>query len=343
MFIKNAWYVAAFSDDLTTKPVARRICDVPLVLYRNASGQPAALLDRCCHRAAALSLGRVTNVGLECGYHGLVFDTDGACIHIPGQPKIPKTAAVQSFPVVEKDAMVWIWMGDVKAADPALIVDYPYHNDRAKWPFKHETMPIQANYALMVDNLMDLTHLGFVHVTTIGGNPTVHVEAKMNVERMPNGLKFTRWILDADVPPTIAAAVHFEGRADRWQEFEWIAPGVIKHYAGAVDANTGAYDQGKRDGGFAVRIFHGITPETETSCFYFWSIANGYRQDDPSTTEEAHRSAKEAFSEDKIVIEQQQKRLTELGETGLVDIRSDAARISMRRTINGLLSKEASA
>ena len=340
MFIKNAWYVAAWADDLTTKPIARRICDIPLVLYRSATGEAAALLDRCCHRAAPLSLGRVTDVGLECGYHGMVFDTKGVCVSIPGQPRIPASAVVQSYKVVERDSLIWIWMGNPQAADPALIVDYPFHNDHAKWPFKHETMPIKANYTLMVDNLMDLTHLGFVHVTTIGGNPSVHVEAKMTTERTPNGLKFTRWILDADVPPTIAAAVHFAGKADRWQEFEFIAPGVIKHFAGAIDANTGAYDQGKREGGFAVRIFHGITPETETSCFYFWSIANGYRQNDPSTTEEAHRSAKVAFSEDKVVIEQQQQRLTELGEKGLVDIRSDGARISMRRTIEGLLQKE---
>ena len=343
MIIKDAWYVAAWGDDLTTKPLARRICDVPLVLYRTASGEAAALIDRCCHRAAALSLGRVTDVGLECGYHGLVFDTKGACVHIPGQARIPATATVQSFRVVEKDSLIWIWMGDAQAADPAQIVDYPYHSDRVNWPFKHETMPIKANFALMVDNLMDLTHLGYVHVTTIGGNPTVHVEAEMKTERTPTGLKFTRWILDADVPPTIAAAVHFDGKADRWQEFEYVAPGVIKHFAGAVDANTGARDQDKRDGGFAVRFFHGITPETETSCFYFWSVANGYGQNNPSTTEEAHRSAKVAFAEDKVVIEEQQKRLTELGETGLVDIRSDSARISMRRTLNALLSKEAGA
>jgi phenylpropionate dioxygenase-like ring-hydroxylating dioxygenase large terminal subunit len=343
MFIKNAWYVAAWAADLTTTPVARRICDVPLVLYRTEAGEPAALLDRCCHRAAPLSLGRVTCAGLECGYHGLVFDTKGTCVHIPGQRHIPHTAKVASYQMVEKDAIIWIWMGDAEAADPELIVDYPFHNDPVNWPFMHETMPIKANYMLMVDNLMDLTHLGYVHVTTIGGNPTVHIDAKMETERTERGLHFKRWILDADVPPTIAAAVRFKGKADRWQDFDYIAPGVIKHWAGAVDANTGAYDQDKRDGGFAVRIFHGITPETETSCFYFWSIANGYGQDDPATTVESHRSAKEAFSEDKVVIEQQQQRLTEMGEGDLIDIRSDSARVSMRRTINRLLSKETSA
>jgi len=340
MFIKDAWYVASWADDLGTTPIARRICDIPLVLYRTATGEAAALVDRCCHRAAPLSLGKVTETGLECGYHGLVFNTEGTCVHIPGQRHIPGTAKVQSFAVVEKDAIVWIWMGDPQAADSGLIVDYPFHSDPVKWPFRHETMPIKANYALMVDNLMDLTHLGYVHVTTIGGNPTVHVEAKMETERTDNGLKFTRWILDADAPPTIAAAVHFDGKVDRWQEFEFIAPGVIKHWAGAVDANTGAYDLGIREGGFMVRIFHGITPETETSCFYFWSIANGFGQDDPATSVEAHRSAKEAFSEDKVVIEQQQQRLTEMGEHDLIDIRSDSARVSMRRTLNRMLDKE---
>ena len=339
MFIKNAWYVASWADDLTQTPVARRICDIPLVLYRTAEGQPAALLDRCCHRAAPLSLGAVVEAGLQCGYHGLIFDAGGTCVHIPGQDRIPTTAAVRSFPVVEKDALIWIWMGE-EAADPDLIVDYPFHNGASALPFQHETLPIKGNYILMVDNLMDLTHLGYVHGSTIGGTPMAHVEAKMETQKTDRGLKFTRWILDSTAPPTIAKAVPFAGNIDRWQEFEYIAPGVIKHWAGAVDANTGAYDQGRRDGGFNVRIFHGITPETPTSCFYFWSVAPAYGQDDPSTAGLAFKAAKEAFAEDKVIIEEQQVRLTELGEEGLIDIHTDRTRVSMRRTINRILKEE---
>src|SRR5882724_3295835 len=130
MFIRDAWYVAAWADEVTDKPMARRICDEPVVLYRDASGRAGALLDMCCHRGAPLSIGSVVEEGLQCGYHGLIFDTDGNCVRIPGQDRIPERARVRSFPLVEQDAFLWIWMGNPEMADPAKIVSWPYHNDQ---------------------------------------------------------------------------------------------------------------------------------------------------------------------------------------------------------------------
>ncbi|HUN52213.1 MAG TPA: Rieske 2Fe-2S domain-containing protein, partial [Candidatus Sulfotelmatobacter sp.] len=195
MFIQNEWYVAAWGDEIDGgKPLARRICGEPVVLFRDASGRAAALFDRCCHRGAPLQFGTVTELGLQCGYHGLVFDGSGQCVRVPGQERIAGRTRVRSYPTVEKDGFIWIWMGEAARADAGRIIDYPYHNDAGRWPHKHALYPIQANYMLMVDNLMDLTHLGYVHVSTIGGNPAIHVEAEMKTERKPNGLKFIRWM-----------------------------------------------------------------------------------------------------------------------------------------------------
>ena len=132
---------------------------------------------------------------------------DGRCVRIPGQDRIPERARVRSFPLVEQDAFLWIWMGDPAKADPATIVSYPWHNDTVNWPHKHTMYPIKASAMLMVDNLMDLTHLGYVHGSTIGGNPMTHVEAKMETVRTPLGLKFTRWMLNSVPPPTYVRAV----------------------------------------------------------------------------------------------------------------------------------------
>jgi vanillate O-demethylase monooxygenase subunit len=192
---------------------------------------------------------------------------------------------------------------------------------------------------LLVDNLMDLTHLGYVHGGTIGGNPTAHVEAKMETHPTPRGLRYTRWLLDSEPPPTYTRAVPFRGRVDRWQEFEYVAPGSILQWSGATDAGTGA-TEGKRDGGFSLRLFHGVTPETESSCFYFWSAANGYRQDEPEATEQLFAEISRAFDQDKVVVEAQQARLLELGQEGLVNLKSDAARVRMRQTIERLLDAE---
>ncbi len=339
MFLRNAWYIAAWGDELKDQPLGRRICNEPVVLFRDKTGRAAALEDRCCHRSAPLSLGKVVEAGLECGYHGLTFEGSGQCVRVPGQSRIPDSARVRAYPIAEKNQLVWIWMGEAARADTSKIVDFPYHDDPAHWPSKHTVIPIKGNYMLMVDNLMDLTHLGYLHARTVGGNPSAHVEAEMKTTRTPSGLKFERWMRNSVPPPTYVKAFGFKGRVDRWQEFEWVAPSSILQWTGAADVGTGAYE-GKRDNCFQFRLFHGLTPETETSCFYFWSSANGYRQNEPEATEQLYSEIAPTFLEDKEMVEAQQARLTELGESTLVDIASDANRVSMRRLIERMIADD---
>jgi phenylpropionate dioxygenase-like ring-hydroxylating dioxygenase large terminal subunit len=341
MLLRNAWYVAAWADEIGgPEPLARRICNDPIVLFRDSAGRVSALADRCCHRAAPLHLGTVVEGGIQCGYHGLVIDGTGRCVHIPGQRLIPDDARVRSYPVVEKDQMIWVWTGDPRRADPAAIVDYPFHNDAGRWPNKHDVYPIKANYMLMVDNLMDLTHLGYLHAKTVGGNPAAHVDAEMKTVRTPRGVKFTRWMRNSVPPPTYVKAAGFTGRVDRWQEFEFVAPSSVLQWTGATDAGGG---DSQREGGFQFRLFHGLTPETETSCFYFWSVANGYRQNEPEATEQLYREIAPTFVEDRVMVEAQQARMNEFGEAGLVDIASDATRMQMRRIVERLIAEERAA
>jgi phenylpropionate dioxygenase-like ring-hydroxylating dioxygenase large terminal subunit len=339
MLPRNAWYIAAWADEVGAAPLARRICNEPVVLFRDGLGKAAVLADRCCHRAAPLAMGTVVAEGIQCGYHGLVFDGSGRCLRIPGQRLIPEDACVRSYPVVEKDRLVWVWMGEAAQADASHIADFPYHNDAARWPNKHDCYSIKANYMLMVDNLMDLTHLGYLHARTVGGNPAAHVEAEMKTVRTPSGLKFTRWMKNSVPPPSYVKAGGFAGRIDRCQEFEFVAPSTILQWTGATDAGA-ATDDPQRDFRFQFRLFHGLTPETESSCFYFWSAANGYRQNDPEATEQLYREIAPTFLEDKTMVEAQQARLEESGESGLVDIASDANRMHMRRMIERLVAEE---
>jgi phenylpropionate dioxygenase-like ring-hydroxylating dioxygenase large terminal subunit len=339
MLLRNAWYIAAWADEVRPEPLARRICNDPVVLFRDASGKASALADRCCHRAAPLHMGTVVDDGIQCGYHGLVFDGSGRCVRIPGQSRIPEDARVHSYPVVEKDQLVWLWMGEPAFTDPARIVDFPYHNDKAKWPNKHDCYPIKGNYMLMVDNLMDLTHLGYLHAKTVGGNPSAHVDAEMKTERTATGLKFTRWMKNSLPPPSYVRAAGFQGRIDRCQKFEFVAPSTVLQWTGAADAGSD-YADPERDFRFQFRLFHGLTPETETSCYYFWSVANGYRQNEPETTEQLYQEIAPTFVEDKTMVEAQQTRLGEFGEQGLVDIASDANRMHMRRMVERLIAEE---
>jgi phenylpropionate dioxygenase-like ring-hydroxylating dioxygenase large terminal subunit len=340
-FIRNDWYVAAWPNEVTEKPLARRLGNEPVVLYREQNGRAVALRDRCPHRGAALSMGEVVAEGLQCNYHGMVFGDDGKCRRIPAQDRIPSKACVKSFPLVEKDGFLWIWLGDPAKADPSMIVDYPYHNDEKKWPRKCDMKPVKGHYMLLVDNLMDLTHIGYMHKNTIGSGPAnAYSEAITNSERTDRGVRLTRWLLDHVPPATYVKAVGFKGKVDRWQEFEFVAPGNVLQYTGATDAGTGAYDQNKRDGGIHLRIFHALTPETDNSCFYFFSTMTGYRQDDPAASELYHSEIIRTFQEDVAFIEVQQQRLEEFPEPQ-IDTIHDKVRVQARRYYQSRLGEEA--
>src|SRR5262249_7601812 len=158
-FLINCWYVAAWDHELAGgKLLARTILEKPVLLYRGDSGRVVALDNRCCHRGAKLSNGRREGDDVRCMYHGLKFDPGGKCIQIPGQDNIPKNLGVKSYPVLERDRLVWIWMGQPALADPAKILDFPYLRDPA-WRGRPDYMHYKANYRLIVDNLSDLAHL----------------------------------------------------------------------------------------------------------------------------------------------------------------------------------------
>jgi len=126
MLLRNAWYVAAWSSEVPVDELlARTILNVPVVLWRDTTGAVVAFEDRCCHRGAPLSKGRLEGDQLRCMYHGLLFDTAGQCVEIPGQERIPPQAKVRTFPVVEKHKWIWIWVGDAGLADPSRDSRYP--------------------------------------------------------------------------------------------------------------------------------------------------------------------------------------------------------------------------
>ena len=340
MFMRNNWYVAAWPHELTnSQPVARTLLGEHIVLYRQADGTPVALEDRCCHRGVPLSHGEVVGDRIQCAYHGLQYDGAGACVKVPGQNTVPPRAKVRSYPLVERDQVVWIWMGDAALADPDEIVPYPWHNPGSGWAHRKERYVIACNYELMHDNLMDLSHLGFVHKRTIGGNPEIHVNADMKVTRSDKGVKAVRWMLNSAPPPTYTKAVPTLGeRVDRWQEIEYFH-GLIRIYTGAVNVGLGA-QQGHRDGGFGLRIFDGITPETENTMHYFWSAAHCFDIDNPATTDLVFEQINTTFQEDKQVLEWQQQMLARNPDRPFVDINGDVAGIQVRRLIAQRLAEE---
>lgn len=339
-FIRNAWYLAAWTCQLKDQPLARTIMDEPIVLFRNSHGQAGALEDRCCHRGAPLTEGVIAPDGLQCGYHGLTFDVNGNCTVNPGEPIDSDRLQIRSYPIVERQQFIWIWMGDPAQADESEIVDYPYHDQTEEWPFSFDNYEIEGNYMLMMDNLMDLTHLGYVHLKTIGGNPQAHVNASQETVKTARGVRYIRWTLDEPAPPTFAKAVKFNGNVDRWAEFEYIAPGTVVQNTGSMDVGRGAQENQEQEGAFRIRLYHGVTPKTETTCYYWWSVANGYRQDDPAANQELYDEIAPTFLEDKHIVEAQQRNLTREPNRELLVRQHDEATAHARRAIEQLIKRE---
>ena len=163
---RNQWYVAAFSTEVVAGALlARRFLDVPVLLFRTESGAAVALHDRCPHRGLPLSLGRQIGERVRCGYHGIEFGIDGHCAHIPSQTGAPGNMTVTRYPLVEKWQWLWIWVGDPAQADPELIPDHAWlgltREGYTATPFF--MMEMAANYQFMHDNLLDSTHVSFLH------------------------------------------------------------------------------------------------------------------------------------------------------------------------------------
>ena len=340
-FVRNAWYIAAWPEELEDGIVARTIMNQPLVIFRDTNGKASALEDRCCHRGAPLSHGWLMENGLQCGYHGLTFDGNGKCVKVPGQDTVPSSAQVRSFPIVEKQQCIWIWMGDADRADESTILDYPYHDMPEKWPHKKTSFTIIANYMMMMDNLMDLTHLAYVHRNTIGGNPEAHAAAEMVIEPTEDGCHFERWMIDSPTPPTYVKAVGFKGNIDRWHRFDYVAPTSVIQNNGAIDVGKNARENQDQPG-LQFQILHHATPETETSFHYFWSVANGYRQDDPAATQQLYDESYPTFLEDKVIMEVQQNRLDLDPSRELVNIQADKALFLARQALHKMIDAERS-
>ena len=350
-YLRNHWYVAAWSDELGKKkllPVT--MLNETIVLYRKTDGTPVALEDRCIHRRLPLSEGRLQGDDLMCGYHGLVYDCSGACVKIPGQVKVPDGASVKSYPVVERHAFIYVWMGDPAAADEDLIVDFPRLTD-PDWGVTKLHLHINANYLLLIDNLLDLSHVAYLHGTTIG-NAAVAEDADVIHERDGDVMRVTREMIDVEAAKTYADFGAEKGNFDRWQLAEWRAPAYFL-------INNGSEATGRRKPGqyrifdrgeWGFQVYHGITPETDRTTNQFWVICYEKSMVPQKGRKEFHRQCHQVIWEDVGMYEAQQKMIDSdpAGATpenvgSKVTIKYDEGLNQARRIIDRMLKEEAQA
>ena len=200
MFLKNCWYVAGWSDNYKNELKPQKILGENIVLYRQQDGQAVALEDACPHRKLPLSLGQLNDDKVICGYHGLTFDGSGSCVAAPTQQKnIPKRAVVKSYPVIDRYRLLWIWMGDPDKANPNDIFNIE-NFDNPDWGYTDGgILPIECNYLWVVDNLLDPSHVAWVHVTSFAGGGTD--DQPLDLEKTDDGVIVSRWIYDQPPSP----------------------------------------------------------------------------------------------------------------------------------------------
>lgn len=337
MFLRNGWYAAIWSKDLKDKPLPRTFLNERVVLFRSASGKPAALEDKCCHRAAPLSRGEVSGEHLACGYHGLQFNSDGQCVLVPGQSHVPPGAKVRSYPVHEKWNVVWIWMGNSERADISKVPELPWLSD-PKWATTPGTIYVKTNYQFILDNLLDLTHVAYVHKGTLAGDPREATTAT-KTEQLPNGVRVGRWMLDFVPPPLFARAGNFDGNVDRWQFATWTPPSTVFLDVGCARAGTGA-PQGDRSQGISIWSSHLVTPETEETSHYMFCYARNFRIEDEQTSKLLYEGSKATFLEDADILEAVQTNRQGGSLDGLIHVTADAAQLQARRVLRSLISAE---
>ena len=341
MWVRNAWYVAGWSEEFAAGTLhARTVIGEPLVLYRRADGAMVCLEDRCCHRFAPLSRGRLEGDELRCMYHGLKFAADGRCTEIPGQTSIPERACVRTFPVVESGCWLWIWMGAAEQADPATI-PATITRDDPEWRLGTGTLDYAADYRLINDNLLDLSHLSFAHEKTLGRGQPRWADERPKMTRLPRGLRFERWNED---DPAAGFLSRFGERLDMWTSYDFLLPGIFVqrtawHPAGAARAAGFGVPDG--DPVFVRFDDHAVTPVGARSSRYFYAAGGSRAVMDEQSAARMLDFSTRAFLEDKGIIEAQQVVIDREPDRPMLATSLDAGPTRFRRIVDEFLAAEA--
>jgi vanillate O-demethylase monooxygenase subunit len=340
MFPRNTWYVACTPDEIGHGPLGRQVCGERMVFYRDGSGVVAALEDYCPHRGAPLSLGRVCEGKLVCGYHGLEMGCDGKTVAMPGQ-RVRGFPAIRSFPVVERYGFVWVWPGDAALADVAKLQDMPWA-DNPEWAYGGGLYHIACDYRLMVDNLMDLTHETYVHATSIGQKEIDETPCATRTEG--DEVITSRYMNGIEAPPFWKMALRMNGLpddqpVDRWQICHFTPPSHVLIEVGVALAGQGGHGAPKAAKVSSI-VVDFITPETATSIHYFWGMARHFKPEDAALTAQIRDGQGKIFAEDQEMLERQQRNLLQWPERKLLMLNIDAGGVQARRVIDRLTAAE---
>ncbi|MGN9781489.1 Rieske 2Fe-2S domain-containing protein [Nonomuraea sp. ZG12] len=282
----DQWYVAAYGREIGQELFSRTICGESILFWRTTGGQVTAMSDRCVHRRFPLSEApsRLVDDQVVCGYHGFTYGADGRCVAVPGQTRVPRTARLKSYPVVEQDSFVWVWIGDPAKADAAAV-------PRAPWLAAPDYTtvsgmePLKARFGLLVDNLLDLSHETYLHGGYIGTPEVAATPTTTEVDDEAGIVYVSRHMDDAECPPFYAKSTGLTGRIMRWQDIEYTPPCLYKLHSRIAPLGVLPRPDGSDPDAFHVEVVYAITPETEHSTHDFWAVARDFALDDQGVSD----------------------------------------------------------
>ncbi|MFK7901499.1 MAG: Rieske 2Fe-2S domain-containing protein [Nitratireductor sp.] len=342
MFLKNAWYVAAWGHEVTQALSQIIVLNEKICIYRTSKNEIVALEDACPHRKLPLSKGRIKDDNLECGYHGLTFDCAGQCVWAPGAGRIPSNAQVRSYPVHEKYGLIWIWMGNAAIADIDEIFDIPNFDNPAWGKNSGKAMELDCNYLYMCDNLLDPTHVAWVHEGSFGQAATK--ETPLRVSKRDDGIIVHRWMENVEPAPFYKKVIAFEGNCDRLQHYEVRYPSHAIIKAVFTPAGTGGEksteNETLHEDVFIMDSYNFMTPITEKKTRYYWFQLRNIRPNDEALSKLMSDDVKKAFDEDVAVLNAVQIGMDNKTSPH-IDLSIDSGQLRFRRKLQAMIQEEA--
>ncbi|KRB93544.1 aromatic ring-hydroxylating dioxygenase subunit alpha [Noviherbaspirillum sp. Root189] len=343
-FLRNAWYCAGWTDELSDKPIGRTFLGEPVVMYRKEDGAAVAIGGRCPHRFAPLAMGKVKDGCIECPYHGLRFDQTGACSHNPhGDGAIPKAARVPAYPMVERYDVLWIWMGESSLANPDAIPDVHEIASQDGWRVIRGHLPVRAHYELITDNLMDLSHVPYLHPFLTGSGPLPPDFQEIR-ELKQDGNTVYSMHTNKNMPMSPLFQMLWNGEApsvaDMRAHMRWDAPSNLMLDVGMYPSN------GPVSAGPSIPTAHLLTPETENSTHYFWAQARDTKRDSAELDAILKAGISDVFQnedEKMIVACAELMGTNDLFSLKPVLLPGDGPAIRTRRVLSAMIDKEQAA
>jgi vanillate O-demethylase monooxygenase subunit len=336
-FVMNEWYVAAFADEIQHQLLARTLLGKRLVFYRSTQGQVVALEDRCPHRSMPLSAGTLEQDTIVCGYHGFRFNTEGNCIEVPSQASCPHNVGIRAYRTHERGAVVWIWMGESEQADLSKLPAQDWMADPL-WERSQGYLGLQANYVRLHENLLDLTHLSFLHAKSFG-TPD-YAKAAFETEIGDGQFALLRNVVPTTLPPVwgVPTGLTGQGQAARIVRSEFRSLGLHEVSVLFYDCHLPETQRPQ----FRIRTAHMPTPETATRTHYFIVHGRDFALDDPGTTRFMHDQLFVAFQEDVDGLALQELALASTPAEDLYEfsVAADAPAVAMRRYVLARQQKE---